>query len=163
MTENQAENCRFCSIVSGGIPSRKVGETSGSISVLEINPVSRGHVLVIPKEHSKINEKLPEDISKTIQEVSKKMVSGLSPKDVMIAKTSLFGHEIVNLIPKYSDEAVNSDRHHASKEELEEVQGILTKEEKAPEKEGVKKEPVKKISKIKRISSKNTWLPRRIP
>ena len=44
-------DCVFCSIVSGSIPAQKVHEGKDVIAFLDINPIARGHVLVVPREH----------------------------------------------------------------------------------------------------------------
>ncbi|HTY70600.1 MAG TPA: HIT family protein [Alphaproteobacteria bacterium] len=45
-------NCIFCKIVAGTIPCFKLHEDSASLAFLDINPVSPGHALVIPKAHA---------------------------------------------------------------------------------------------------------------
>ncbi len=45
------ENCIFCKIVSGEIPSHKVYEDNDFIAFLDIHPQSPGHAQVIPKKH----------------------------------------------------------------------------------------------------------------
>jgi histidine triad (HIT) family protein len=45
------EECIFCKIVRGEIPSAKVLENEKVLAFLDINPVSKGHTLVIPKAH----------------------------------------------------------------------------------------------------------------
>lgn len=45
------EDCVFCKIIDGQIPSHKVYEDENMIAILDANPVSKGHTLVIPKEH----------------------------------------------------------------------------------------------------------------
>jgi histidine triad (HIT) family protein len=45
------ENCIFCKIVDGKIPSHNVYEDSEFLAFLSIDPVSPGHTLVIPKKH----------------------------------------------------------------------------------------------------------------
>lgn len=47
------ENCIFCKIVTGEIPSYKVYEDENFLAFLDINPTSPGHVQVIPKKHYK--------------------------------------------------------------------------------------------------------------
>lgn len=47
------ENCIFCKIINGEIPSHKVYEDDNFFAFLDINPQSPGHVQVIPKEHSR--------------------------------------------------------------------------------------------------------------
>ena len=45
-------SCIFCRIAAGEIPSEKVGENAGAFAFLDIKPLTKGHVLVIPKEHA---------------------------------------------------------------------------------------------------------------
>jgi histidine triad (HIT) family protein len=45
------ENCIFCKIVRGEIPSYKVYEDDNFLAFLDINPQSPGHVQVVPKNH----------------------------------------------------------------------------------------------------------------
>jgi histidine triad (HIT) family protein len=45
------EDCIFCKIINGQIPSHKVYEDENMIAILDANPVSKGHTLVIPKNH----------------------------------------------------------------------------------------------------------------
>lgn len=47
------DNCVFCKIISGDIPSFRVYEDEECIAVLDINPASPGHTLVIPRVHRK--------------------------------------------------------------------------------------------------------------
>ncbi len=46
------ENCIFCQIIRGEIPSFKVWEDEKTFAFMDINPVHDGHALVIPKEHA---------------------------------------------------------------------------------------------------------------
>jgi len=46
------EDCIFCKIVQGEIPSFKVYEDDNVLAFEDINPVSEGHTLVIPKNHA---------------------------------------------------------------------------------------------------------------
>ena len=45
------ENCLFCKLVKGEIPSKKVYEDDNFLAFLDIYPRNKGHTLVIPKEH----------------------------------------------------------------------------------------------------------------
>ena len=51
-------NCIFCKIIKGSIPSHKLFETELSYCFLDINPLNRGHFLVIPKEHAQYMHQL---------------------------------------------------------------------------------------------------------
>ena len=45
-------DCIFCKIVAGEIPCFKVYEDEETLAFMDINPVSAGHALVVPKDHS---------------------------------------------------------------------------------------------------------------
>lgn len=45
------DDCIFCRIISGKIPCTKIYEDNHVLSFLDIEPISDGHTLVIPKEH----------------------------------------------------------------------------------------------------------------
>lgn len=47
-----AEDCIFCQIIEGDIPSRTVYEDSDVLAFLDVNPLQRGHTLVVPKQHA---------------------------------------------------------------------------------------------------------------
>jgi len=155
----QTSDCIFCSIASGASQSYKVDENDSAVAVLEINPVSKGHTIVIPKKHLPLEE-LPKDISSFAQSVAEKIKEKLKPKDVEIASLDFGGHGVINLIPVYNDESIKSKRYKASKEELGEVSTMLKEQNKEIKKEKIKRE---KIPRPKRIKEKKFWLPKRIP
>ena len=45
-------DCLFCKILAGEIPATIVGEDERTVAIMDINPATRGHVLVIPRTHS---------------------------------------------------------------------------------------------------------------
>ena len=62
--------CIFCSIVANKTPSYKIAEDKNYIAILELNPLSKGHSLIIPKEHL---EKVPESADALTQEIARKL------------------------------------------------------------------------------------------
>jgi histidine triad (HIT) family protein len=46
------DDCIFCAIVAGDAPARRVYEDEQTVAFLDINPVTRGHTLVIPRRHT---------------------------------------------------------------------------------------------------------------
>jgi histidine triad (HIT) family protein len=46
-------DCLFCKIVAGEIPATLVREDERTVAFMDINPATRGHLLVIPREHSR--------------------------------------------------------------------------------------------------------------
>jgi histidine triad (HIT) family protein len=151
--EERNNECVFCNIASGKINSVKLGENETAVAVLEINPISKGHFIVIPVEHTDYAQKEAMELAKKI---SKKIREKFSAKDIEISKSKMFGHEIINVLPVYNNENLNSERHHESMEELERI-----KEELEEEKE--KKEEVKEDKTLKEKIEEFLWLPKRIP
>lgn len=153
-TPQKPQGCVFCSIVSGEISSYKINENKRALAVLEINPVSKGHTIIIPKEHLSSSDKVPQLVFSLAKSVARRLKTKLKPKNTEISSLNLFGHEIVNVIPLYGDEN-KMEKHPAKPEELAELQKILIKTKKS----------TKKAKKTKTDSKKpeNLWLPKRIP
>lgn len=147
----ESPECIFCSIASGKADSYKIDEDEEAVVVLEINPISRGHILIIPKKHFLFEKKIPKKLLSFAKEVSEKIEANFKPKKVDMISANLFGHSIINLIPIYNNESIETERYKASPEELEESKRLITKKEKA-----VKKPRTKKIK-------EKLWLPKRIP
>lgn len=150
--ESSSNECVFCSIASGKIKSCKLDENKDAIAVLDINPISKGHVLIIAKIHS---EKSQRGIKSLADKVSKKIKNKFSPKRVDSSNSRLFGHEVINLLPIYDKETFDSKREHSTLEQLEEIKSELERK-----KEKIQKQRIKpKIEQIKEF----LWLPKRIP
>jgi histidine triad (HIT) family protein len=47
-----SSNCLFCRIVTGEVPAQRVYEDERTVAFMDINPTSRGHVLVVPRAHA---------------------------------------------------------------------------------------------------------------
>lgn len=72
-----AEECLFCKIIAGEIPSKAVYEDEDFKAILDVNPAARGHVIIIPKKHaSNIYELEDEDAAKVFP-IAKKIASAL--------------------------------------------------------------------------------------
>lgn len=68
------QNCVFCKIVSGEIPSHKVYEDDEVLAFLDISPINVGHTLVIPKQHARFMHQLDEELFLHAMSVSKKIM-----------------------------------------------------------------------------------------
>ncbi|MDG4656736.1 HIT family protein [Ectobacillus antri] len=69
---HHSENCLFCKIIAGTIPSAKVYEDEYMYAFLDISQVTKGHTLVVPKIHKEnIFELTPEIAAKTFAAVPK--------------------------------------------------------------------------------------------
>jgi diadenosine tetraphosphate (Ap4A) HIT family hydrolase len=115
--------CVLCSIASEKIASFKIAEDSENVAVLEINPINRGHTLIIPKNHSNTS---PESSEQFAKEVAEKIRKKLSPRDIKISKNTIMGHALLEVIPFFGNE---KERKKATPEELKSTQNLILKEE----------------------------------
>ncbi len=69
---NTEQNCIFCKITKGEIPAHKVYEDEYTLAFLDIHPNTKGHTLVVPKNHfENIYSIPPETLARTILVVQK--------------------------------------------------------------------------------------------
>jgi histidine triad (HIT) family protein len=47
------QDCIFCKIIAGEIPAQKIAEDERTVAFMDINPATRGHVLVVPRRHAR--------------------------------------------------------------------------------------------------------------
>lgn len=81
-----ADECLFCGIVSGVVPGVRVAEDAKTYAFMDINPASDGHLLVVPKQHSKdLLEISADDLSAvtlTAQRIARAVVTELGADGV---------------------------------------------------------------------------------
>ncbi len=75
MAENA--DCIFCKIVRGEIPSSNVFTNDKIIAFLDVNPVNKGHVLVVPKDHHETLLDVPDNTAREILVIAKKIGKSL--------------------------------------------------------------------------------------
>ncbi|MEI3478601.1 MAG: HIT family protein [Bilophila sp.] len=77
MAEPQQADCIFCRIARGDIPSTSVYETDELLAFLDINPVSKGHTLVVPKAHMEALFDMPSALGGPLIEAMKRVGAAL--------------------------------------------------------------------------------------
>lgn len=102
--------CIFCKIKNGEIPSKKIYEDDKIIVIMDINPVVDGHCLIIPKEHIvdfvSMEDELYKYIFNTAKEMTKKIMKKLNSKGMTL--TINYGdcqevkHFHLHLLPDYN-------------------------------------------------------------
>ncbi len=56
-------NCIFCKVIEGEIPSTRIYEDDLVLAFMDISPINKGHVLVVPKEHHVGSSTIPEEVA----------------------------------------------------------------------------------------------------
>ncbi|TVY55016.1 Hit family protein 1 [Lachnellula cervina] len=80
--------CIFCKIVKGDIPSFKLFESDKVFAFLDINPLSKGHALVIPKHHGAKLTDIPDDSLAALLPVVKKLVIATGAEDYNVLQNN---------------------------------------------------------------------------
>jgi histidine triad (HIT) family protein len=106
--------CIFCKIVAGELPGQIVEEDERTIAFMDINPATRGHLLVIPRAHARnLLEISPEDLAATIattQRMAQRVNERLQPAGINLinscgsAAWQTVFHFHVHVIPRYEDD-----------------------------------------------------------
>lgn len=132
-------NCIFCKIAAGEIPSNTIYEDDKFKVILDLSPAAKGHSLIIPKEHYANLFELDEEVAAEAMKLAKKMATHM--KEVLncdgfnllqnngeVAGQTVF-HFHMHLIPRYKD-AKNADilqysHVEVSEEEMKELRDRL--------------------------------------
>lgn len=107
-------DCIFCKILAGELPSTKVDEDERTVAFMDINPASRGHLLVVPKQHSRdLLDIAAEDLAACgamAQRMAAKVTDNLGADGVNVlnccgseAWQTVF-HFHLHVIPRYKDD-----------------------------------------------------------
>ena len=124
--ENQ---CIFCSIIENKMPSYKIAENKKAIAILELNPLTKGHILILPLEHTTL-DKMPRLAMSLAQKIAKKIKTKLKPEDIKLETSSFQGHAIINVVPLYKNAPPKKEK--ADEEELKKLQELLETKKRNP-------------------------------
>ncbi len=136
------DDCVFCKIAAGEIPSEKVAENEHAFAFLDIRPLARGHTMVIPKQHAERFADMPRDSARAVmdlaQEIALRQTRRLGAPGITIAVNDgrAAGQEVmhvhVHLVPRAEGDG-HGPIHHLFKEhatlkdgELGEIRARLT-------------------------------------
>ncbi len=115
------ENCIFCKIAAGEIPSATLYEDDDFRVILDISPASKGHALIIPKEHFRNLYDLDDELASKVLVLARKMTVRL--KEILgcdgynivqnneeVAGQTVF-HFHMHMIPRYQGDKVGIGWH----------------------------------------------------
>ncbi|MDD5043069.1 MAG: HIT family protein [Patescibacteria group bacterium] len=110
-------DCIFCNIIKGEIPSAKVYEDDEIFAFLDINPVNPGHTLVIPKEHyddfSLTPNELLSKMMPVIDKISKAIMNGLGAQGFNLELNNgrvagqIVPHAHFHIVPRFPDDGLH--------------------------------------------------------
>ena len=135
------ENCIFCKIAAGEIPSKTIYEDEEFRVILDISPATKGHALILPKEHYADIYEIPEELAAKVIILAKKLavhmteVLGCDGFNLVQNNGEAAGQTVfhfhMHLIPRYQEDG-NEDKlcwNHLElgEEELEKIHQSLKK------------------------------------
>ena len=110
------DNCIFCKIAAGEIPSTTIYEDDDFRVILDIEPASKGHALILPKEHFAILYELDDALAAKALVVAKKVITqmtevlGCDGYNVLQNNGTAAGQTVfhfhMHLIPRYKEDDV---------------------------------------------------------
>lgn len=141
MVINMKNNtCIFCKIAAGEIPSKTLYEDEGFRVILDLNPATKGHALLLPKDHFKNLFELPDEQAKKAMMLAKKMAIKMREKlhsdgfnivqnNEEVAGQTVF-HFHMHLIPRYQNDGQTIGWKPGKPEEaeLEAIRNEIVKE-----------------------------------
>lgn len=121
----------FSKIISGELPGYKIYEDDYVCAFLDINPIQKGHTLVVPKQEVddmfSLDEELYDKVMHRVRYMAQVMKAKLDCKRVCVfVEGYVIPHAHVHLVPTNRPEDFDKELvYHATQEELEEMQKLL--------------------------------------
>ena len=132
------DNCIFCKIIAGKIPSHTIYEDEQFKVILDVGQATRGHALIIPKNHFTNLYELPEEMAADGMKLAKKLMIKMTEKlhcdgfnviqnNGEVAGQTVF-HFHMHLIPRYKEdgEILKYIAGEPGAEELERIRKTIT-------------------------------------
>ena len=132
------ETCIFCKIAAGEIPSKTLYEDEAFRVILDLGPATRGHALILPKDHYRNLFELPDEEAAKVMILAKKMAAQMREKlhcdgfNLMQNNEEAAGQTVfhfhMHLIPRYNDDGQTIGWKPGNPEdaELEEIKKEVT-------------------------------------
>lgn len=130
-------DCIFCKIINGEIPCSKVYDDNIFIGFLDIRPIHKGHVLIVPKKHFVNIFDTPADVAAEIYSVLKtvsaavKTASGCDAVNIVQNNGADAGQEVfhshVHIIPRFKDDGLKFATRHAEYDGFDEMNAMAAR------------------------------------
>lgn len=130
-------NCIFCKIANGEIPSKTIYEDDNFRVFLDLGPAAKGHALIVPKDHYANLYELPEDTAADVMRLAKRMALQIKDKlqcdglNLVQNNGETAGQTVhhfhMHVIPRYEDDGqkIGWKPGEPTQEELEEIRSRI--------------------------------------
>lgn len=130
-------DCIFCKIIDGEIPAIKVLDEELVIAFMDINPSSKGHMLVVPKNHAEnifeISESDLANLIKAVKRCAKAVKEALNAEGITIlqlngkASDQIVPHLHIHIIPRWENDGLSISNWEMKPGDMEEINNIARK------------------------------------
>jgi len=130
-------DCIFCKIINGEIPAVKVLDEELVVAFMDINPSSKGHMLVVPKNHAENIFEIPEGdlaaLIKAVKKCAKAVKEALNAEGITIlqlngkASDQIVPHLHIHVIPRWENDGLSVSTWEMEPGDMEEIQEIALK------------------------------------
>lgn len=133
-------NCIFCKIANGEIPSKTLYEDDQFRVILDLGPATKGHALILPKEHYANLYELPDEVAAQVMQLAKKLAIRMTERlgcegfnlvqnNGELAGQTVF-HFHMHLIPRYREDGqkIGWKPGEVTQGELEEIKNQITED-----------------------------------
>ncbi len=110
------KNCIFCKIVAGDVPCTKVYEDDQTLGFMDVMPLNKGHLLVVPKEHFgnivEIDPEIYGRLAAIVCKISKAVQAAVKPDGMNVlqlngkAANQVVPHLHVHLVPRWHGDGI---------------------------------------------------------
>lgn len=131
------DDCIFCKLANGVIPTNSIYEDEDFNVILDLAPATKGHALILPKEHADNLYELPEETAAKAMVLAKKLATHMTQKlecdgfnivqnNGTVAGQTVF-HFHMHLIPRYKEDGqtIAWKPQEMSGEELKKIKDLL--------------------------------------
>jgi histidine triad (HIT) family protein len=134
------DDCVFCKIIEGEIPSHKVYEDENTVAFLDANPTSKGHTLVVPKKHVETIHEASEMsyMWKSLVKVGNAVKDAFDPEGLNISQNNgeVAGQEVMHMhfhvTPRYTGDEIEVSYNRGELEDGEELAEEINSEIEKP-------------------------------
>lgn len=108
------DNCIFCKIAAGEIPSQTIYENEDFRAILDLGPATKGHTLILPKEHAanlfELSDETAAKLTPLARKLGKQLVEKLGADGLNVIQNNgevagqTVMHYHLHLIPRYKDD-----------------------------------------------------------
>ena len=130
-------DCIFCKIINGEIPAVKVLDEELVVAFMDINPSSKGHMLVVPTNHAEnifeISESDLAALIKAVKRCAKAVKEALNAEGITIlqlngkASNQIVPHLHIHIIPRWKNDGLSISNWEMKPGDMEEINDIARK------------------------------------